>query len=149
MIFKYSRERETVKLERKRKKNQTMNHPPNNDNVIDNAANDAGAPAIAEVVVVGANNDVAVVAGADAAAANEDQDDQDAAVVDVATLDILPPAERERIYQEAMTLLQNRFNLPSRLRDRTMVQFAQQFINNVKEDIHKTISVWSTRVTMD
>ena len=114
-----------------------MNHPPNNNNVIDNNAdNDAMSPAIAEVVVVGAN-DVAVVADADAAAANEDQGVAD---VDVATLDILPPAEREQIYQEAMTLLQNRFNLPSRLRDRTMVRFAQQFIANVKEDIHKTIT---------
>ena len=44
--------------------------------------------------------------------------------------------EDDAICQEAMTLLQKRLNLPSRLRDRTMVQFAQQFITNVKEDIY-------------
>ena len=68
-----------------------------------------------------ADND-AVAPGIAAAAADGDQDEDDA------------------ICQEAMTLLQKRLNLPSRLRDRTMVQFAQQFIANVKEDIHKTIT---------
>ena len=63
---------------------------------------------------------------------NED-DDEDAEDGD----DVFDPAEGERICQEAMTLLQNRLNVPSRLRDRTIVRFAQQFINNVKDDIYK------------
>ena len=65
--------------------------------------------------------------------ADEDDDDDD-------DDDMFDPVEGEQICQEAMTLLQNRLNLPSRLRDRTMVRFAQQFINNVKDDIHKMLT---------
>ena len=72
-----------------------------------------------------ANND----AGAPGIAAAAVADDQDA-----------DADADDAICMEAMTLLQNRLNFPSRLRDRTMVQFAQQFINNVKEDIHKMLT---------
>ena len=48
--------------------------------------------------------------------------------------------EDDAICQEALALLQNRLNFPARLRDRTMVQFAQQFVTNVKEDIHKMLT---------
>ena len=54
---------------------------------------------------------------------NEDEDEDD-----------------DAICTEAMTLLQNRLNFPSRLRDRTMVRFAQQFITNVKRDIHAMLT---------
>ena len=94
------------------RKNKKMNHPPNNDN--DNADNGAVAPGIAAVD----DHD-------------GDGDDDD---------DILDPAEIEQICTEAMTLLQNRLNFHSKLRDRTMVRFAQQFIRNVKNDIHQTIT---------
>ena len=50
------------------------------------------------------------------------------------------PAEQERICQEAMAILLNRLNFPSPQRDRAIVHFAQQFVTNVKEDIHKTIT---------
>ena len=72
------------------------------------------------------------------ATANEDQRAGD---VDIATLDSFPPAERQHLFQEALTLLQNRLDLPSRLRDRTMVRFAQRFIRNVDADAnHATVA---------
>ena len=95
-----------------------MNNPPNNDNNNDNgnADNDAAAPVIAAVAEDG----------------DHDDDEEEEEMFD--------PAEIEQICTEAMTLLQNRSKLPSRLRDRTMVRFAQQFIKNVKEDIHKMLT---------
>ena len=95
-----------------------MNHPPNNDN----ADNDAAAPVIA------------------AAAEDGDHDDEEEEEEEM-----FDPAEIEQICTEAMTLLQNRSKLPSRLRDRTMVRFAQQFITNVKEDIHKMLNRYAFR----
>ena len=95
-----------------------MNHPPNNDN--DNADNGAVAPGIA-----------AAVDDHDGDGDDDDDNDDD---------DVLDPAEIEQICTEAMTLLQNRLNFHSKLRDRTMVRFAQQFIRNVKNDIHQTIT---------
>ena len=100
-----------------------------------------------EAVVAGINND-------DDAAANnvdddddeddeaeDEDDDEDSDVDDVATLDVLDPAEREQICQEAMAILQTKLNLPSPLRDRLIVRLAaQQFINNVKDDIHKLLT---------
>ena len=100
-----------------------------------------------EAVVAGINND-------DDAAANnvdddddeddeaeDEDDDEDSDVDDVATLDVLDPAEREQICQEAMAMLQTKLNLPSPLRDRLIVRLAaQQFINNVKDDIHKLLT---------
>ena len=89
-----------------------MDPPPNNDND-DNNAN--------------ADNDAVALGIAAAMAADEDQDEED---VDA----------DEAICQEAITLLQNRLTFYSRLRDRTMVRFARQFIRNVKEDIYQTIT---------
>ena len=71
---------------------------------------------------------------------DDDDDEEDVVVVDVATLDLLDPDVQDRICTEALTLLQNRSKLPSRLRNRTMVRFAQQFIANVKEDIYETLT---------
>ena len=70
---------------------------------------------------------------------NEDEDDgdEDADAVDDLFHD---PAVKERICNGAMAILLNRLNFPSPQRDRAIVRFAQQFINNVKEDIHKTIT---------
>ena len=62
--------------------------------------------------------------------ANDDDDEEEEE-------DMFDPAEIEQICTAAMTLIQNRSNLPSRFRDRTMVRVAQQFIHSVKDDIHK------------
>ena len=72
------------------------------------------------------DNDNAAAPGIAAAVA--DQEEEDAEDAD------------EAICQEAITLLQNRLTFYSRLRDRTMVRFARQFIRNVKEDIYQTIT---------
>ena len=135
-----------------------MNHPPNNNNININInadndnrvflrrrrwrqrredeAEEVGDNAVAaaiEAAIDGANNNN-----------NEDEDDNDGHGGDDddedEDEDIFDPAEMEQICTEAMTLLQNRLNFPSKLRDRTIVRFAQQFINNVKEDIHETIT---------
>ena len=73
------------------------------------------------------DNDAAALGIAAAMAEDEDQEEED---VDA----------DEAICQEAITLLQNRVKFHSRLRDRTMVIFARQFVNNVKEDIYQTIT---------
>ena len=75
------------------------------------------------------NNDIAEILG--------DRDDD--AAVDAAAFDndddddrgIFDPAKTEQIRTGAISILQNRVNFPSRLRDRSIIRFAHQFITNV------------------
>ena len=75
------------------------------------------------------NNDIAEILGdrdddaaVDAAAFDNDDDDDDG---------IFDPATTEQIRTGALSILQNRVNFPSRLRDRSIIRFAHQFITNV------------------
>ena len=102
-----------------------------------------------DVVVAANNNDDGAAANNNIDDDEDDPDDDDVAmevdndgniVVDVATLDILDPDVRDRICNEAIAILRERLNFPSQQRDRTIVQFAQQFLTNVKDDIHKILT---------
>ena len=57
---------------------------------------------------------------------NDDDDDDDS---------ILDPADIQRICNKVILVIQHREALPSRLRDRTIVKFAQQFLDNVGDDL--------------
>ena len=69
------------------------------------------------------NNDSAEILGDrddDNDDANNDDDDG-----------IFDPAKTEQIRTGALSILQNRVNFPSRLRDRSIIRFAHQFITKV------------------
>ena len=66
---------------------------------------------------------------------DDDDDDENGADADDDFID--NPAEMERICNEAMVILKNRLNFPFPQSDKSIVRFPQQFITNVKEDIHK------------
>ena len=106
-----------------------MNHHPNNN---DNDADDVAA-ALANIAAFLNDNDEAVVANNndDDEDHEYDEDDEDADM-DAATLvEFLDPEVRDRICQEAMTVLLNRLPFPSRFRDRTSVRFAEHFIHKM------------------
>ena len=54
--------------------------------------------------------------------------------------DIFDPNEIERICTEAISILQDRLDFFSLFCDHTMLRCAQQFITNVENNIHKTIT---------
>ena len=108
-----------------------MNQPNHNDNDGDVAAVPANAAADEDD-----GDDDAAAIPANAHAANNDEEEEADADDDF----IDNPAEMTQICNEAMAILQNRLNFPFPQRDRSIVRFAKQFIRNVKEDIHKTIT---------
>ena len=111
-----------------------MNQPNHNDNDGDVAAVPANAAAAA---AANEDDDDAAAIPANAHAANNDEEEEDAVDDDDFNDD---PAEMVRICNEAIAILQNRLHFPFPQSDRSIVRFAQQFIRNVKEDIHKTIT---------
>ena len=109
-----------------------MNHP-NNDNVDDNAA---VAPANIADDFVDKNHDVVA-----AVAVNNNDHYANAAANNIHNVDDDPnDDDDDQICQEAIEILQNRLKFPSRLRDQTIVRFAQQLIRNVKNNIHKMVA---------
>ena len=58
-----------------------------------------------------------------------------------AATDFLEPVNKERVCEDAISILLSRLNFPEMgLYDRTMVRFAKKFIRNVKDDIYKTFT---------
>ena len=71
---------------------------------------------------------------------DDDDDDDDDAEETVADDIILEPAERERIRSKTISILQQLDAFPSRLRERSIIRCAQQFLDNVKKDIEDMIT---------
>ena len=65
-----------------------------------------------------------------------DDDDDDDAVIDFALLDNV---QRNRICQKVVSILQQKEDFPSQQQE-TVVQFAQQFLKNVKRDVKDMIT---------
>ena len=80
---------------------------------------------VAAVAVNNNDNDAATAANNNDVDDDPDDDDDD---------------DDDQICQEAMENLQNRLKFPSRLRDPTIVRFAQQFIRNVQNNMHKMVT---------
>ena len=71
----------------------------------------------------------------------EEEGEEEAAAEEEEEEDVIyEPAEGTRICEEAMFILQHRLNFPAGQRDKSIVRFAQQFINNVQDDIHNTFT---------
>ena len=64
----------------------------------------------------------------------DDVDDEDEVFV------ILDPAEQDRICKKVIAILQQRFAFPSQQRECKIVQFAQEFLDNVGHDIQTMIT---------
>ena len=71
---------------------------------------------------------------------DEDDDDDDADDEDDEQEDVVvDPVEINRLFDKVAAIIQQRDNLPVRTRT-NMIRFAQQFLDNVRDDIHDMIT---------
>ena len=140
------------KVHKQQQQKKMMDHP-NDDNV-------AAAAALAVAAIAMDDDDNDNNNNEDAADDNDDDDDDDELLLAVNNFEqddddddaeeeeeeeeegdfIYDPAEGKRICDETMSILKHRLDFSAGQRDKSIVRFAQQFIKNVKDDIHYTFT---------